>query len=108
MVCAAVNAADDEDLGTLGAALDEKDLRGQALADFKSWQKGMAAEFPSEAYELPVTLKGKTYTFWYVKEENDGGECAGVYRTDGRVVSFFCAGESGNIVWSAPADKCSF
>jgi hypothetical protein len=105
LVCAAVGAVSDAPDHL--KSVDEKALVGQALSDFKLWQKGMVSEFPSAAYELPVVFKGKTYTFWEVTEISDGGGCTGIYRTDGRVVSSYCAGESGDIRWSAPADKCS-
>ncbi|HEY8077126.1 MAG TPA: hypothetical protein VIF62_23530 [Labilithrix sp.] len=106
MVCAALSAVND--LGNPNGLKDvaEKSLKGEALSDFKSWQKGFLPDYPSAAYELPVKYGKKTYTFWYLEEENDGGGCTGIYRTDGRLVTNECAGESGDINWSAPADKC--
>jgi hypothetical protein len=104
LVCAALSAVSNGADGLKGVA--QKDLKGDALSDFKSWQKGMVSDYPSAAYELPVKYGTKTYTFWYVEETNDGGGCSGIYRTDGRVVTNECAGESGTIEWSAPGNKC--
>ena len=106
LVCAALAAASDQGSPTDLKSVPQSSLKGDALSDFKSWQKGMVSDYPSAAYELPVKFGKKTYTFWYVEEMNDGGGCSGIYRTDGRVVTNECAGESGDIRWSAPADKC--
>ena len=106
LVCAALSAVNDLGSPNNLKSVPQKSLKGDALSDFKSWQKGMVSDYPSAAYELPVKYGKKTYTFWYVEEENDGGGCSGIYRTDGRVVTNECAGESGTIEWSAPADKC--
>jgi hypothetical protein len=106
LVCAALSAVNDLGNPSGLKSVPQKSLKGDALGDFKSWQKGFTPDYPSAAYELPVKFGKKTYTFWYVEEENDGGGCSGIYRTDGRVVTNECAGESGTIEWSAPADKC--
>jgi len=106
MVCAAVAAADDSNEGQDLKSISESKLKGDALKDYKAWQKGMVSDYPSQAFELPVKLKGKTYTFWMVVEMNDGGGSIGVYRTSGATVSTMSGGESDSPTWDAPADKC--
>jgi hypothetical protein len=107
MICAAVAAADDSNNGDGLKSVPKSKLKGNALHDFNAWQKGFSGDYPSEAYELPVKLKGKTYTFWLVVEMNDGGGSIGVYRTgNGATVSTESGGESDSPVWDAPADKC--
>jgi len=106
LVCAAVGAFNDLGDPTGLTSVAEKDLTGDALKDFKSFQKGMASDYPSEAYKLPVKFKNKTYTFLMVQENNDGGTYAGIYRLDGRTVATFSQSESGDPNWSSPADKC--
>ncbi len=108
LVCAAVAAADDSNQGSNLVTIAQSKLKGDALHDFKSWQKGMVADYPSAAYELPVKLNGHTYTFWLVVEMNDGGGSQGVYRTtNGATVSIESGGESADLSWTAPADKCN-
>ena len=106
LVCAAVAAADNSNQGSDLVEIAQSKLKGDALHDFKSWQKGMVADYPSAAYELPVKLHGKTYTFWMVVEMNDGGGSQGVYRLNGATVSIMSGGESADLSWTAPADKC--
>lgn len=109
MVCATGKAMNDLNGDPTGLkSVAKTALKGDALKDFKEFQKGMAGDYPSEAYELPVPFKGKKYTFWLVWESNDGGMYAGVYRTDGRTVFTFSQSESGEPNYSAPADKCKF
>jgi hypothetical protein len=107
MVCAATAAADDSNNGQGLVAVPESKLKGDALKDYKAWQKGMSSDYPSSAYELPVKQGGKTYTFWLVVEMNDGGGSMGVYRTSGAVVATESGSESGPAEWTAPANKCS-
>jgi hypothetical protein len=108
LVCAAAAAADDTNQGDGLAGVAESKLKGDALKDFKSWQKGMVSDYPSQAFVLPVTFKGKTYKFWLVVEMNDGGGSQGIYKTtDGSVVTSESGGESDSAEWSAPADSCS-
>jgi hypothetical protein len=108
MICATSKAFDDlQGDPTSLKSVAQKSLKGDALKDFKEFQKGMAGDYPSEAYELPVPFKGKKYTFLLVWESNDGGMYAGVYRTDGRTVFSFSQSESGEPSYSAPADKCN-
>jgi len=108
LVCAAAAAADDTNQGSGLTAVAESKLKGDALRDFKSWQKGMVSDYPSQAFELPVKLKGHTYNFWLVVEMNDGGGSQGIYKTtDGSVVTSESGGESDSVEWSAPADKCT-
>lgn len=106
LVCAAVKAATDHQDGSGLKSVAQSALKGDALKDFKAWQKGMVSDYPSSAYELPVPLGKKTYTFWLVLESNDGGGAIGVYRTDGRAVATDLYSESEDNGWSAPADKC--
>lgn len=107
LVCAARKAFDDNSEGEGLAAVPRSDLKGDALADFKTFQKGMASDYPSRAFKLPVPFKGKTYSFIVVLEENDGGMYAGIYRLDGRSVATLSQGESGEPNWSKPADSCN-
>jgi hypothetical protein len=108
LVCAAAAAADDSNEGSGLSGVAESKLKGDALRDFKSWQKGMVSDYPSQAFVLPVTFKGKTYKFWLVIEMNDGGGSQGIYKTtDGSVVTSESGGESDSVEWSAPADNCS-
>jgi hypothetical protein len=107
MICAAVNAADNSNEGDGLTSVPKSKLKGDALHDFNAWQKGMVSDYPSQAYELPVKVKGKTYTFWMVVEMNDGGGSVGVYRTSGATVATQSGGESDSPEWSSPADKCS-
>jgi len=107
LVCAAAAAADDSNLGSDLTAVPQSKLKGNALRDFKLWQKGMVDDYPSQAFVLPVKLKGKTYDFWLVVETNDGGGSQGVYKTtDGSEVTSMSGGESDSPSWSAPADSC--
>ena len=107
LVCAAAAAADDSNMGSDLTAVPESKLKGNALRDFKLWQKGMVSDYPSQAFVLPVKLKGKTYNFWLVVEMNDGGGSQGVYKmTDGSEVTSMSGGESDSPPWSAPADNC--
>jgi hypothetical protein len=106
LICAAVAAADNSNNGDGLTEIAKSKLKGDALKDYNAWQKGMVSDYPSAAYELPVTLKGKTYTFWMVVEMNDGGGSIGVYRTNGSTVSTESGGESDTLSWDAPADKC--
>jgi hypothetical protein len=106
LICAAVSAANDMGDPSGLKSVPQSKLKGDALKDFRSWQRGFAGDYPSQAFELPVTLKGKTYTFILVTEMNDGGGSTGIYREDGRTVTWYSAGESGDINWSAPGDKC--
>lgn len=106
LICAAVASYyEHADLdGLRGVSVGN--LKGDALRDFKAWQRGIEADYPSEAYELPVPFRGKTYWFLLVTENNDGGGSVGVYRKDGRVVATHSYGESSPIRWSKPADSC--
>jgi hypothetical protein len=106
LVCAVVKAADDHSDGNGLKGVNESALKGDALSDFKAWQKGMASDYPSHAFELPVPFKGKTYTFLLVSEQNDGGGSVGVYKENGQRVAAMSAGESESTSWSKPADKC--
>lgn len=107
LICAAVAAADESNQGSDLRGVPESKLKGDALKDFKAWQKGMVSDYPSSAYELPVKFKGKTYTFWLVVEMNDGGGSQGIYRTtNGMTVVTESGGESDSVEWSAPANKC--
>ena len=106
LLCAAVAMADQSDQLSL-TPIDEKKLKGDALADFKAFQKGMKDDFPSSAFELPVKLGNKTFTFILVTETNDGGGSMGIYRMqDGSTVASESSGESDPFTWSKPADKC--
>jgi hypothetical protein len=105
LLCAAVAMADQSDQVSL-ATIPESKLKGDALSDFKAFQKGMVSDFPSEAFELPVKLGDKTFTFILVTETNDGGGSMGIYRTDGSTVATESSGESDPFTWSSPADKC--
>jgi hypothetical protein len=109
LLCAAVKAADDYNNTSPGpklVAIPESKLNSDALHDFKAWQRNMLPDYPSEAFELPVKLAGKTYSFILVVENNDGGGAIGVYRTDGSVVASDMYSESEGNPWSSPADKC--
>jgi hypothetical protein len=107
LVCAAAAAADESNQGSGLAGVAQSKLKGEALADFKAWQKGMVSDYPSQAFELPVKFKGRTYTFWLVVEMNDGGGSQGIYKTtDGSVVTSESGSESASIEWSAPANSC--
>jgi hypothetical protein len=106
LICAAVKAADDSNDGEKLKKMAESELKGAALADFKSFQKNELPDFPSQAFELPVKLAAKTFTFVMVIESNDGGQSIGVYKTDGTKVSEIFNGESEPGTWKAPADKC--
>jgi hypothetical protein len=106
LLCAAVAAADETNGGDGLVGIDERDLKGDAKADFKEFQKGMADDYPSSAYKLPVKLGSKTYDFILVVETNDGGGSMGIYRTDGSTVATESSGESDPFNWSSPADKC--
>lgn len=105
LLCAAVAMADQSDQLSL-TTIPESKLKGDALADYKAFQKGMASDFPSSAFELPVKLGDKTFTFILVTETNDGGGSMGIYRTDGSNVASESSGESDPFTWSKPADKC--
>jgi hypothetical protein len=104
LLCAAVAAADEQNGDLVG--IDESDLKGDARRDFKEFQKGMANDFPSAAYKMPVKLGSKTFDFILVVETNDGGGQMGIYRTDGSTVATESSGESDPFTWSSPADKC--
>jgi hypothetical protein len=106
LLCAAVAAAEQGSEGDGLSGLSERDLKGDALSDFKAFQKGMANDYPSSAYELPVKLGSKTYDFILVVETNDGGGSMGIYRKDGSTVASESSGESDPFTWSSPADKC--
>lgn len=106
LLCAAVAAYNDNSEGSGMKGLDKSDLHGDALKDFKAWQKGMEGDYPSIAFELPVTFKGKTYKFIAVTEMNDGGGYGGIYKLNGDEVATSSGSESGPITWSSPADKC--
>jgi hypothetical protein len=106
LLCAAVNEAEQSNDGSGMVGIDERDLKGDAKADFKEFQKGMANDFPSEAFKMPVKLGDKTYDFILVVETNDGGGSMGIYRTDGSTVATESSGESDPFTWSSPADKC--
>jgi hypothetical protein len=106
LVCAAVSAAENNDQADGLTTIPESKLRGDALRDFKEFQKHMLPDYPSQAFELPVKLGTKTYTFIMVIENNDGGGAMGVYRTDGSVVATDEYSESESNPWSSPADKC--
>jgi hypothetical protein len=106
LLCAAVKAADDSNDGQDLKSIPEGNLKGDALRDFKAFQKGMASDFPSQAFALPVKLASKTFSFIMVLESNDGGQEIGVYRTDGSTVATISNGESEPGTWSKPADKC--
>jgi hypothetical protein len=106
LVCAAVSAANDHFAGEALSSFPQSKLQGDALHDFKSWQKDMLPDYPSAAFYLPVKLGTKTYTFLMVTENNDGGGAVGVYRTDGSVVATDLYSESENNPWSSPADQC--
>lgn len=107
LVCAAIKAAEDNPNYEGLVAMKQSALKGDALKDFKSWQKNMLPDYPSAAYELPVELKGKTYKFVLVSEMNDGGGSIGIYRQSGETVTYESGGESATLSWSAPGDKCS-
>jgi hypothetical protein len=106
LLCAAVSAAEETNGGDGLVGISERDLKGDAKADFKEFQKGMVSDFPSEAFELPVKLGSKTYDFILVVETNDGGGQMGLYREDGSTVATESSGESDPFTWSSPADKC--
>jgi hypothetical protein len=106
LLCAAVNEAEQSNDGDGMVGIDERDLKGDAKSDFKEFQKGMADDFPSEAFKMPVKLGDKTYDFILVVETNDGGGSMGIYRTDGSTVATESSGESDPFTWSSPADKC--
>jgi hypothetical protein len=109
LLCAAVHAAEDYNNTSPGphlVAIPQSKLKGAALHDFKEWQRNMLPDYPSEAFELPVELNGRTYTFTLVVENNDGGGAVGVYRTDGSFVASDTYSESEVNPWSSPADKC--
>lgn len=110
LLCAAVKEASDDSTDPISAKLKEvqqSSLKGDALKDFKSFQKNMLPDYPSQAFDLPVTLDGKTYTFLMVVENNDGGQYIGVYRTDGSTIATVANSESENGDWGpAPADTC--
>lgn len=106
MVCAAVKTYNDNSDGGGWKSLAQKDLKGDALKDFKEFQKGMAGDYPSEAFEMPVDFKGKTYKFIMVTESNDGGMYMGIYKLNGDTVATMSCSESGTPNWSSPADKC--
>ncbi|MDB4933680.1 MAG: hypothetical protein JWP87_652 [Labilithrix sp.] len=107
LVCAAAAAADESNLGSDLTSIPQSKLKGDALRDFKAWQKGMVDDYPSQAFELPVKFKGRTYTFWLVVEMNDGGGSQGIYKTtDGSTVTSESGGESASVEWSAPANNC--
>ena len=102
-----MKAADDNSTDPQGMTeVKEADLKGDALKDFKSFQKNMLPDYPSQAFHLPVKLAGKTYTFLMVVENNDGGQYLGIYRTDGSSVATVANSESEQGTWSKPADKC--
>lgn len=102
-----MHEANDHNAGDGLDAVDRKDLKGDALSDFKAWQRGMVSDYPSEAFAMPVKLGNKTYTFILVVENNDGGGSMGIYRTtNGSTVATISGSESGDWTWSAPADKC--
>lgn len=106
MLCAVVNEASQSD-GTGLKTIKESALKGDSLKDYKEFQKGMASDYPSAAYELPVKFQNKTYDFILVLEENDGGGYMGVYRTDGSTVVTMSQSESGDPQWSDDkASKC--
>jgi hypothetical protein len=109
LLCAAVHAAEDYNGSSMSPKLvgiPQSKLKGDALHDFKAWQKNMLPDYPSEAFELPVELNGRKYTFVLVVENNDGGGAVGVYRTDGSFVASDLYSESEGNPWSSPADKC--
>jgi hypothetical protein len=106
LLCAAVKAADDSNDGQSLKSLPQASLKGDAARDFKSFQKGMVSDFPSQAFELPVKLGSKTFTFVMVQENNDGGQEIGIYREDGSTVATVANSESEQGTWSKPADKC--
>jgi hypothetical protein len=106
LLCAAVNEAEQSNGGDGMVGIDERDLKGDAKSDFKEFQKGMANDFPSEAFKMPVKLGDKTYDFILVVETNDGGGSMGIYRTDGSTIATESSGESDPFTWSSPADKC--
>jgi hypothetical protein len=106
LLCAAVKAADDSNNGDHLKSIPQGNLKGDAARDFKSFQKNMLPDFPSQAFELPVKLGSKTFTFVMVIESNDGGQEIGVYRTDGSAVATVANSESEQGTWSKPADKC--
>ncbi|MFO0671204.1 MAG: hypothetical protein U0235_16515 [Polyangiaceae bacterium] len=107
LVCAAIKAAEDNPNQEGLVRIKQSALKGDALKDFKDWQKNMLPDYPSSAYELPVELKGKTYKFVLVSEMNDGGGSIGIYRESGETVTYESGGESATLTWSAPGDKCS-
>lgn len=107
LLCAAVKEANDDSSSPSGKEIKESALKGDSLKDFKSFQKNMLPDYPSQAFELPVKLDGKTYDFIMVVENNDGGQYIGVYRTDGSTVATVANSESENGDWGPkPADKC--
>lgn len=106
MVCAAVKTYNDNSDGDGWKSLAQKDLKGSALKDFKEFQKNMLPDYPSQAFEMPVDFKGKTYKFVLVTESNDGGMYMGIYKTNGDTVATMSCSESGTPRWSAPADGC--
>jgi hypothetical protein len=106
LLCAAVKAADDSNDGQGLKSIPESSLKGDAAKDFKSFQKNMLPDYPSQAFQLPVKLGSKTYSFVMVIESNDGGQEIGVYRTDGSSVATVSNSESEQGTWSKPADKC--
>ncbi len=106
LLCAAVTEATANNNSPSLPSLAKADLKGDALADFKAWQKGMVSDYPSEAFTMPVKFGKKTYSFILVIENNDGGGSMGIYRTNGSTVATISGSESGDWTWSAPADKC--
>jgi hypothetical protein len=106
LLCAAVKAADDSNQGEGLKKIPQGSLKGDAAKDFKSFQKNMLPDFPSQGFELPVKLGAKTFTFVMVQENNDGGQEIGIYREDGSTVATVANSESEQGTWSKPADKC--
>ncbi len=110
LTCAAVKTffAAEENNETGLTILAQSKLKGDALADFKSFQKGMLPDYPSEAYAVTIKRpKLASVPGIVVVEHNDGGMYGGVYLADGRRIGAGSAGESTDFTWdSKTANSC--
>ena len=83
--------------GFNGNALTLGELKGDAAADFKTFQKHMMPDYPSAA--VRTTINGNDVVL--VNESNDGGSYYGIYNpTSGKRLAAGMASESGEPTWT--------
>ncbi len=112
LVCAAVAAYYDVSGNQTEQSLKkipQSQLAGDALSDFKLFQKNMLPDYPSQAYAITLKrAKQSAVSAILIEENNDGGGAGGVYlASSGKRIAQGYYSESENFSWDTPlADKC--